>query len=198
MCGISGIVSEHPISGDLFESIRNLEYRGYDSCGVAIVNRHGLVVRKDIGTVEEVNRRVPLTEMEGSVGIAHTRWATHGAVTQANAHPHTSCAADFAVVHNGIIANYRCLREELVAEGHEFRSSTDTETIVHLIEKYHRSMGSLERAFVKALGRLEALCRGDGLASTIGTYCARSESPCSLEPHRRHVPGLGRQCLGFT
>ena len=115
MCGISGIVSQHAISGALFESIRNLEYRGYDSCGVAIVNRHGLVVRNDIGTVEEVNRRVPLTEMEGSVGIAHTRWATHGAVTQANAHPHTSCGADFAVVHNGIIANYRYLREELVS-----------------------------------------------------------------------------------
>ena len=179
MCGISGIVSQHAIAGALFESIRNLEYRGYDSCGVAIVNRHGLVVRKDIGTVEEVNRRVPLTEMEGSVGIAHTRWATHGAVTQANAHPHTSCAADFAVVHNGIIANYRYLREELVSEGHEFRSSTDTETIVHLIEKYHRSMGSLERAFVKALGRLEGsyAVAMVSLHEPDRIYCARFESP---------------------
>jgi len=136
-------------------------------------------VRKDIGTVEEVNRRVPLTEIEGSVGIAHTRWATHGAVTQANAHPHTSCAADFAVVHNGIIGNYRYLREELVSEGHEFRSSTDTEVIVHLIEKYHRSMGSLERAFVKALGRLEGsyAVAMVSLHEPDRIYCARFESP---------------------
>src|SRR5438445_7883987 len=136
MCGISGIVGRHSVSNALPESIRNLEYRGYDSCGVAIVDRTGLVVRKDIGTVDEVNRRTLLAEPQGSVGIAHTRWATHGEVTRANAHPHVSCDGDFALVHNGIIANYRHLREELVSEGHTFQSGTDTETIVHLVEKY--------------------------------------------------------------
>ena len=179
MCGISGIVSHQPIASELFESIRNLEYRGYDSCGMALVGPDGLVVKKEVGTVEEVERRVLLSEMHGTVGIAHTRWATHGAVTQANAHPHTSCAGDIALVHNGIIGNYRHLREELTMEGHEFRSSTDTETIVHLVEKYYRSTGSIERAFVKALGRLE----GSYAVALVSAhepdrvYCARFESP---------------------
>jgi glucosamine--fructose-6-phosphate aminotransferase (isomerizing) len=159
-------------------------------------------VRKDVGTVEDVNRRVSLTEVEGCVGIAHTRWATHGAVTQANAHPHTSCGADFAVVHNGIIANYRHLREELTAEGHEFRSSTDTEAIVHLIEKYHRSMGSLERAFVKALGRLE----GSFAVAMVSVhepdriYCARHESPLLIgtQPDATYLGSDINAFLGFT
>jgi glucosamine--fructose-6-phosphate aminotransferase (isomerizing) len=179
MCGISGIVGKHSVADALLESIRNLEYRGYDSCGVAVVGRNGLVVRKDVGTVDDVHRRLPLNETEGRVGIAHTRWATHGEVTRANAHPHVSCSGDFAVVHNGIIANYRHLREELVSEGHQFRSATDTETIVHLVEKYYRSMGSMERAFCKALGRLE----GSYAIALVSAhepdriYCARFESP---------------------
>ena len=179
MCGISGIVGRQSVSNALLESIRNLDYRGYDSCGVAIVDRSGLVVRKDIGTVDEVNRRTPLAEAEGCVGIAHTRWATHGEVTRANAHPHLSCDGDFGLVHNGIIANYRHLREELVSEGHVFHSRTDTETIVHLVEKYYRSMGSMERAFCKALGRLE----GSYAVALVSAhepdriYCARFESP---------------------
>jgi glucosamine--fructose-6-phosphate aminotransferase (isomerizing) len=172
-------VGRRPVSDALLESIRNLEYRGYDSCGVALVDRDGLTVRKDVGTVDEVDRRVALSELAGTVGIAHTRWATHGAVTRANAHPHTSCGGDFAIVHNGIVANYRHLREELLAEGHELRSSTDTETIVHLIEKYYRSLGSLEAAFCKALGRLE----GSYAVAMVSVhepdriYCARFESP---------------------
>lgn len=179
MCGISGIVGRQSVSDALLESIRSLEYRGYDSCGVAIVGHRGLVVRKDVGTVEDVNRRLSLAEVDGKAGIAHTRWATHGEVTAANAHPHLSCAGDFAVVHNGIIANYRHLRDELRQEGHEFRSATDTEVIVHLVEKYYRSMGSVERAFAKALGRLE----GSYAVALVSAhepdriYCARFESP---------------------
>ena len=180
MCGISGIVGRSSVSRTLLESIRSLEYRGYDSCGVAIVNSDGLVIRKDVGAVEEVNGRLPLAAIDGEVGIAHTRWATHGEVTRANAHPHASCAEDFAIVHNGIIANYRHLREELVAEGHEFRSSTDTETAVHLIEKYYRPTGgSVEGAFCRALKRLE----GSYAIAMVSVhepdriYCARFESP---------------------
>jgi glucosamine--fructose-6-phosphate aminotransferase (isomerizing) len=202
MCGISGIVGRRPVAEALLESIRNLEYRGYDSCGVAVVHQGGLTVRKDVGTVDEVNRRLPLAEMEGSVGIAHTRWATHGEVTRANAHPHVSCSADFALVHNGIIANYRHLREELLAEGHQFRSSTDTETVVHLVEKYYRSMGSVERAFVKALGRLE----GNYAVALVSVhepdriYCARYESPLLIgtKPSATFLGSDFNAFLGFT
>jgi glucosamine--fructose-6-phosphate aminotransferase (isomerizing) len=196
------VVSRHPVASALLESIRNLEYRGYDSCGVAIVTPSGLNVRKDVGTVEEVHRRVSLTAADGAVGIAHTRWATHGEVTQANAHPHTSCAGDFALVHNGIIANYRHLREELVQEGHCFRSSTDTEAIVHLVEKYYRAMGSLERAFCKALGRLE----GSYAVAMVSVhepdriYCARFESPLLIgtRPEATYLGSDFNAFLGST
>ncbi len=202
MCGISGIVGRRPVAEALLESIRNLEYRGYDSCGVALVHPGGLTVRKDVGTIDEVNRRLPLGEVEGTVGIAHTRWATHGEVTRANAHPHVSCSADFALVHNGIIANYRHLREELLAEGHQFRSSTDTETVVHLVEKYYRSMGSVERAFVKALGRLE----GNYAVALVSVhepdriYCARYESPLLIgtKPSATFLGSDFNAFLGFT
>jgi glucosamine--fructose-6-phosphate aminotransferase (isomerizing) len=195
-------VGRRPVAEALLESIRNLEYRGYDSCGVAVVHQGGLSVRKDVGTVDEVNRRLSLAELEGTVGIAHTRWATHGEVTRANAHPHVSCSADFALVHNGIIANYRHLREELLAEGHQFRSSTDTETVVHLVEKYYRSMGSVERAFVKALGRLE----GNYAVALVSVhepdriYCARYESPLLIgtKPSATFLGSDFNAFLGFT
>jgi glucosamine--fructose-6-phosphate aminotransferase (isomerizing) len=202
MCGISGIVGQHPVADALLQSIRNLEYRGYDSCGVAVVDRDALAVRKDVGTVEEVDRRIALSRLPGSVGIAHTRWATHGAVTRANAHPHTSCAGDFAVVHNGIVANYRHLREELASEGHDFRSSTDTETIVHLIEKYYRALGALEPAFCKALSRLE----GSYAIALVSVhepdriYCARFESPLLIgqRPDATYLGSDVNAFLGFT
>ncbi len=202
MCGISGIAGRNSVSVALLESIRNLEYRGYDSCGVALVDPCGLIVRKDVGTVDEVDQRVFLAEPEAHVGIAHTRWATHGAVSKVNAHPHTSCGGDFAIVHNGIVANYRHLREELASEGHEFRSTTDTETIVHLIEKYYRSMGSLERAFCKALGRLE----GSFAVALVSVhepdriYCARFESPLLIGtgPEATYLGSDVNAFLGFT
>jgi glucosamine--fructose-6-phosphate aminotransferase (isomerizing) len=145
---------------------------------------------------------MPLAEAEGTVGIAHTRWATHGEVTRANAHPHVSCSGDFALVHNGIISNYRHLREELASEGHQFRSSTDTETIVHLVEKYHRAMGSVERAFVKALGRLE----GSYAVALVSVhepdrvYCARHESPLLIgtKPSATFLGSDFNAFLGFT
>src|SRR3972149_7038868 len=202
MCGISGIVSRHRVSDALLQSIRNLEYRGYDSCGVAIVTPEGLSIRKDVGTVEEVDARVSLPGVEGSGGIAHPRWATHGEVTRANAHPHLSCRGDFAIVHNGIISNYRYLKEELQSEGHQFRSSTDTETIVHLIEKYFRSTASVEQALQKALGRLE----GSYALALVSVhepdriYCARFESPLLLGT-KADVTYLGSDFnafLGFT
>src|SRR3990172_406035 len=187
MCGISGIVAKKDIAKDLLRSIQNLEYRGYDSCGVAILGQDGIEVRKNIGTVEEGNQREALTTPAGKVGIAHTRWATHGGVARNNAHPHTSCQGDFALVHNGIISNYRELREELTNEGHCFRSETDTETIVHLLEKYFQKTGNVEEALINTLSRLQ----GSYALAILSThqpdtlFCARKESTLIL--------GLGYQ-----
>lgn len=182
MCGISGVASFHPISDRLFKSIRNLEYRGYDSCGVAFLNPLGINIRKNIGSADNVNTAERLCEIEGHLGIAHTRWATHGKVTRANSHPHTSCKNDFAVVHNGIISNYRGLRDDLSQEGHEFTSETDSEILAHLVEKYYRITGDVEKAFIESLSRLE----GSYAFALISTYepgkifCARYRSPLMI------------------
>jgi glucosamine--fructose-6-phosphate aminotransferase (isomerizing) len=179
MCGISGIVGYKNIAMPLLNSIRHLEYRGYDSCGVAIMSNNSIVVRKNIGSVDEVNEREKLSEPDGKIGIAHTRWATHGGVTKDNTHPHLSCKGDFALVHNGIISNYSELKKELINEGHRFISETDTEVIVHLIEKYFALSKDVERAFVRAIKRLE----GTYAIAIITThekdkiFCAKRESP---------------------
>jgi len=179
MCGISGVVSFHQIGDRLYDGIHHLEYRGYDSCGVAYLNDGHMHIRKDVGTVDEVNDKENIQRLASYVGIAHTRWATHGKVTKSNAHPHTSCREDFAVVHNGIIANYKMLRDELIKSGHTFHSETDTEVIAHLIEQRFTELGNVERALVAALRSLE----GSYALAMISThapaqiFCARHESP---------------------
>jgi glucosamine--fructose-6-phosphate aminotransferase (isomerizing) len=179
MCGISGVTSFQPIGDRLYEGVHHLEYRGYDSCGVAFLTDHRIEVRKDVGTVDEVNSKENIRNLKAQVGIAHTRWATHGKVTRENAHPHLSCHGEFAVVHNGIIANYKALREALGKGGHRFESETDTEIIAHLIEQCFAECGDVERAWVGALRRLE----GSYALAMISThdperiFCARHESP---------------------
>jgi len=179
MCGIAGVASFHPIGDRLYEGVHHLEYRGYDSCGIAVLDNHHIEVRKDIGTVDEVNGKESIRNLAAQIGIAHTRWATHGKVTKANAHPHLSCHGEFAVVHNGIIANYKQLREALTRNGHRFHSETDTEIIAHLIEERFAESGDIERALVSALQALE----GSYALAVISAhdpehiYCARHESP---------------------
>jgi len=182
MCGINGVVGLNNISEILFQGIRNLEYRGYDSCGIALMNKNDLFVRKNIGGVEEFFRNENILSEKSKIGIAHTRWATHGTVTHDNTHPFTSCDGAFAVVHNGIISNYRFLRDGLRGEGHVFRSETDTEVIPHLLEKYYGKHKNVETALVKTLNILE----GTFAIAVISTYhpgqifCARRESPLML------------------
>ena len=182
MCGINGVVGLNNISNILYQGIRNLEYRGYDSCGIALMNKNDLVVRKNTGGVEDFFRDENILSTESKIGIAHTRWATHGTVTRDNTHPFTSCDRSFAVVHNGIISNYRFLRDGLTGEGHMFRSETDTEVIPHLLEKYYKKHKNVETALVKTLNILE----GTFAIAVISTYhpgqifCARRESPLML------------------
>lgn len=149
MCGIIGCVAEEPVAGILLEGLRRVEYRGYDSAGMATISRGKLMVRKGTGRVEQIEGRRRLSAMLGNTGVAHTRWATHGGVTDENAHPHASCREIVAVIHNGIIENYIPLKKGLVARGHRFRSETDTEVISHI----------LEEEYVKAKDPLKATSR---------------------------------------
>ncbi|MBI2847944.1 MAG: glutamine--fructose-6-phosphate transaminase (isomerizing), partial [Chloroflexi bacterium] len=150
MCGIVGYIGERLAQPILLNCLRKLEYRGYDSCGIA-VSGDELTVHKDAIRVEALTKVAP--RLAGVAGIGHTRWATHGGPSRVNAHPHLDCSGNIAVVHNGIITNFRELRQQLTAEGHRFSSETDTEVIPHLIEKY--DTGSLEVAVTAALREIE-------------------------------------------
>lgn len=179
MCGIAGVISYEPIEDRLYDGIHHLEYRGYDSCGVAFHNHDHIEIRKNVGSVDEVHGKEDLRHIDSYVGIAHTRWATHGRVTRDNAHPHPSSSRDFVVVHNGIISNYKALRGQLIELGYAFVSETDTEVIAHLLEQQYKVLGDVEAAWVAALRQLE----GSYALAMISThdpehiYCARHESP---------------------
>ena len=152
MCGIVGYVGSQESLPILLEGLRRLEYRGYDSAGVAVLNGSGLVVRKAAGKIAVLEGLLDDARPRGSLGIAHTRWATHGEPNTINAHPHVDCTNNIAVVHNGIIENYAAIKTKLIQEGHRFTTDTDTEVIAHLIEKYFE--GNLERAVAAALQHL--------------------------------------------
>ena len=150
MCGIFGYIGGKQAQPIVQKALTSLEYRGYDSTGIAILG-DSINVYKEKGRVEELEKSIPT--ISGLIGIGHTRWATHGEPSAVNAHPHTDCSGKFAVVHNGVITNYEPLKDELVREGHQFLSETDTEVIPHLIEKYYQ--GSLESAVAETLTRLQ-------------------------------------------
>ena len=148
MCGIVGYVGRGRTVEILLEALGRLEYRGYDSAGIAVINQHGIVLRKRAGKLKSLVDAVAKRPMHGQVGIGHTRWATHGLPTEKNAHPHLDCTGTLAVVHNGIIENYAVLKARLLAKGHRFRSKTDTEVIAHLVEELatHQPLAQAFRA----------------------------------------------------
>ena len=188
MCGISGIVHSENIGRNLFNSIRNLEYRGYDSCGMALLRQGALDLRKNVGGIDEVNSLEKLDQMQGSIGIAHTRWATHGGVTQENAHPHLSPNKQFVIVHNGIISNYQELRDRMLSQGVVFESLTDTEVFVNLLEESYSNSKDIEQAFLAALEQIEGSFSIVMLSAhdPEHLYCVKKESPLLL--------GLGEGC----
>jgi len=149
MCGIVGYTGNRQAQPILFDCLSRLEYRGYDSCGIAI-GGSAIKTHKDKIRVEELQKISPL--FDGVIGIGHTRWATHGEPSKINAHPHTDCSGRITVVHNGVINNFYELRQQLVSEGHNLVSETDTEVIPHLIEKYYR--GDIENAVRAALAEV--------------------------------------------
>jgi len=160
VCGIFGIVTNQTISigNVVLEGIKRLEYRGYDSCGIVSQYDSKLLVKKDSGKIDEIQKRIDLTEFPyGSfLALAHTRWATHGPPTKENSHPHLDCSGEIAVVHNGIIDNFMELRNELISKGHTLKSDTDTEIIPHLIEDFMKTGLDLKEAITEALKK----CKG--------------------------------------
>ncbi|PKN79389.1 MAG: glutamine--fructose-6-phosphate transaminase (isomerizing) [Candidatus Cloacimonetes bacterium HGW-Cloacimonetes-1] len=156
MCGIVGYIGQRNALPIVIEALKRLEYRGYDSSGIALINDNKLAVYKKQGKIVELERSLPEpSKCEGNIAIAHTRWATHGEPNEINAHPHTDCTGRISIVHNGIIENYKPLREQLIKLGHKFVSQTDTEVIVHLIEQFMTSESCLEDAVYETTKRLE-------------------------------------------
>jgi glucosamine--fructose-6-phosphate aminotransferase (isomerizing) len=183
MCGIVAYVGHQPAREILLEGLKRLEYRGYDSSGVAILNTQPYL-RKVVGKVAALEQRVWNDGPEGVVGIAHTRWATHGKPTEPNAHPHGDCAGRIFLVHNGIIENYQALKKRLMASGHTFRSETDTEVLPHLVEEFYQ--GNLETAVQKALLQVQG---------TFGIAVLHAAHPDQIIVARRGSPlilGIGK------
>ncbi len=194
MCGIVGIsalpgVLPEPLGKVIRKCLEKLEYRGYDSAGIAVVTKDYLIVRKGKGKIHELTLKLKFDELDGTSGVGHTRWATHGNPSDSNAHPHLDCTGTIAVVHNGIISNYLELRQRLEELGHVFQSETDTEVIAHLVEENLRRGLDLFTAFKKAISELE------------GTYAIALIS--SAEPEkvyfaRKTSPLIVGLCKGFN
>ena len=164
MCGIIGYVGKKSASPILLEGLRRLEYRGYDSAGVAVLDQAKLVVRKKLGKIDEgIARLLKAEPVAGQLGIAHTRWATHGVPADKNSHPHLDQSQKIAVVHNGVIENYDALKQKLIRAGHKFKSDTDTEVLAHLIGEHYA-----KRAVKNGDALAQAVC--DALREVIGTY----------------------------
>ena len=183
MCGIAAVVLRNGEVGPLlYESLKRLEYRGYDSVGEASVLDGKIIVRKDKGKIEEVERELRISNLPGHVGIGHTRWATHGAPSQENAHPHTDCANTVAVVHNGIIENFMQLKQELETKGHRFKSRTDTEVVAHLVEEYLHNGNGFAEAVRLAASKLTGAYALALICSSEPdkVVCVRKESPLVL------------------
>lgn len=185
MCGIIGYIGNKQSLPILIEGLKRLEYRGYDSAGVAIFSGQKIASKKEKGKIADLERRIGNTPLKGNLGIAHTRWATHGKPSTLNAHPHFDCQSKIAVVHNGIIENYKTLKEKLEKEGHQFKSETDTEILAHLIEKFYED--DLTKAVINALKLVEG---------TYGLAAISSNDPDKLVVARNGSPlliGVGDQ-----
>ncbi|HEY1953845.1 MAG TPA: glutamine--fructose-6-phosphate transaminase (isomerizing) [Gemmatimonadaceae bacterium] len=183
MCGIIGYIGTKGATPLLLEGLKRMEYRGYDSAGVAVMNGGGVETRKAAGKISQLERALAASPVHGDTGIGHTRWATHGVPNECNAHPHVDCKGEIAVVHNGIIENSGTLKQGLEARGHEFASETDTEVIAHLVEEAFD--GNLEDAVIEALWQIEG---------TYGIAVVSSQDPDKIVAARKGSPlliGLG-------
>jgi glutamine---fructose-6-phosphate transaminase (isomerizing) len=184
MCGIIGYIGKSKAAPILFEALKRLEYRGYDSAGICTISDNHIIAEKEVGKLDEIKNKVNFSDLSGNIGISHCRWATHGNVSRENAHPHFDCKHKISIVHNGIIENFSELKEMLAKKGHKFSSLTDTEVIAHLIEDNYQ--GNIEEATRKALQKVEG-------SYALGVVCA--DEPEKLIAARNESPlilGIGK------
>jgi len=178
LCGIFGCISEEVLE-KILDGLKRLEYRGYDSVGIAIINNNEIIIRKNKGKLSEFIENLDINNIKSNIGIGHTRWATHGAPSKENAHPHTDCSGRIAIVHNGVLENFLQLREELIRKGHKFSSKTDSEIIAHLIEDFINNGLSLKEAIRNTF----KILKGSIACAIISTIepnkiiCYKRESP---------------------
>ena len=190
MCGIIGYIGSKEIISVLIGGLKKLEYRGYDSAGIAVVGENGLEVRRANGKISSLEESLKSSPARGTYGIGHTRWATHGRPSEENAHPHRDCSGTLVVVHNGIIENYLSLKKDLEEEGHTFTTETDTEVIAHLVEKNFK--GSLEDSTLKAVCEL----KGEFAIAVISSQEPRTIISAKMGPPI--VVGLGDELLSIA
>jgi glucosamine--fructose-6-phosphate aminotransferase (isomerizing) len=177
MCGIVGYIGPKQATPFLIEGLTKLEYRGYDSAGIAVFDGERINIEKSVGRLSILQKKVENNAPKGNIGIGHTRWATHGRPSDVNSHPHTDCTGKFVVVHNGIIENYLQLKEQLIVKGHVFASETDTEVVAHLLEEYYN--GDFEATVKKVLGLIEGsyalVCMAQDEPDKI--ICSKQDNP---------------------
>ena len=185
MCGIVGYIGDREATPILLEGLKRLEYRGYDSAGIAVLTNGKITIKKESGKISQLEKLLEDDHLAGKLGIAHTRWATHGHPTKLNAHPHSDCQGRLALIHNGIIENYASIKTKLAAAGHKFTTDTDTEALVHLIEEYYTNGTMLEEAVRAALSQVEG---------TYGIAVISKTEPDTLVAARKGSPlvvGMG-------
>ena len=186
MCGIVGYIGNQQSSGILIDGLKRLEYRGYDSAGIAVHDGENINVVKSKGKLVNLVEKINKAPVRGTLGIGHTRWATHGAPSDINSHPHISGDGTIAVVHNGIIENYIDIKNELIEKGYTFVSETDTETVAHLIDYYYKTGVGFVDAVYETLKRIEG-------SYALGVIC--KDFPDTLVAARKNCPlviGIGK------
>ena len=186
MCGITGYIGEKDAAPVLLQALKRMEYRGYDSAGISTIHKDNVTIKKDIGRIDAINEKIELGKAKGKIGVAHTRWATHGGVTKENAHPHLSCKQKIVLVHNGIIENYRQLFKEL-SDNHEIKSETDSEVISHLIEEEYNK----EKDPLKTLQNVSK--KLDGSFALVVIFSDKKDEIYGVRKYAPLIVGIGKQ-----
>ena len=197
MCSIIGYRGKEEAASIIVNGLKRMEYRGYDSVGVATESRNKIELRKGIGRVNHVNDEMHLDKLQGRVGIGHTRWATHGAVTNFNAHPHSSSSGKIAIVHNGILENFEELKKQLQDQGYDFKSDTDSEVIANMLQKHYASTGDVRESMLKTVSEIKGRYAFVAIFENGQLAAARLHEPLIIGVGKNGERFLSSDVLGF-